>query len=141
MRDFLSAYEEPLRASSEREQDIVDQAILLWNVQTEAIARHRDRHDSGWVFVRLEDISREPVARFRDIFERLNVTWDDRVEELVRETSDASNPAEASRPDSVRRDSAAHITNWKRRLSADEIARVRAGTEHLWTAFYDDSDW
>ena len=141
MRDFLSGYEGPLRAYSEREQDIVDQAILLWNVQTEAIARHRRRHDSEWVFVRLEDISREPVARFRDIFERLGVTWNDRVEELVRETSDASNPAEASRPDSVRRDSAAHITNWKRRLTDDEIARVRAGTEHLWTAFYDDGDW
>ena len=134
MRDFLSAYAEPLRAYSEREHDIVDQAILLWNVQTEAIARHRERHESEWVFVRLEDISRAPVDRFRDMFERLGVIWTDRVEELVRSTSDASNPAEASRPDSVRRDSAAHITNWKRRLTADEIARVRAGTEHLWTA-------
>jgi hypothetical protein len=141
MRDFLSAYEDPLRAYSEREHDIVDQAILLWNVQTEAIARHREQRESDWVFVRLEDISREPVDRFRDIFRRLSVTWDDRVEELVRTTSDASNPAEASRPDSVHRDSAAHITNWKRRLTADEIARVRAGTEHLSTAFYADGDW
>jgi Sulfotransferase family len=141
MRDFLSAYAEPLRAYSEREHDIVDQAILLWNVQTEAVARHREHYESQWVFVRLEDISRAPVDRFRDMFERLGVIWTDRVEELVRSTSDASNPAEASRPDSVRRDSAAHITNWKRRLTAGEIARVRAGTEHLWTAFYDDSDW
>ncbi|MEP6642002.1 MAG: hypothetical protein ABJB93_08865, partial [Gaiellales bacterium] len=77
------------RAYSEREQDIVDQAILLWNVQTEAIARHRDRHDSEWVFVRLEDISRESVARFHDIFDRLHLTWTDRVGALVRETSDA----------------------------------------------------
>ncbi len=141
MRDFLSAYEQPLRAYSEREHDIVDQAILLWNVQTEAVVRHRERHGSDWVFERLEDISRQPVDRFREVFRRLNVTWDDGVEALVRSTSDASNPAEASRPDSVRRDSAAHITNWKRRLTADEIARVRAGTEHLWTRFYADGDW
>ena len=92
MRDFLSAYAEPLRAYSEREHDIVDQAILLWNVQTEAIVRHRERYESEWVFVRLEDISRAPVDRFRDMFERLGVIWTDRVEELVRSTSDASNP-------------------------------------------------
>ena len=32
MRDFLLGYEGPLRAYSEHDQDIVDQAILLWNV-------------------------------------------------------------------------------------------------------------
>mgnify|MGYP001797193766 CR=1 FL=1 len=99
------------------------------------------REGAECVCVRSQDIPREPVARCRDICERLGVTGNDRVEELVRETSDTSNPVEASRPDSVRRDSAAHISNWKRRLTADEIARVRAGTEHLWTEFYDDRDW
>jgi hypothetical protein len=141
MRDYLAPYEEQLRAYSMREHDIVDQAILLWNVQTEAIARHRERRASEWAFMRLEDLSRAPVERFREIFARLDVPWDDRVEALVRSTSDPSNPAEASRPDSVRRDSAAHITNWKRRLTEDEIARIRARTERLWTQFYDESDW
>ena len=141
MRDFLGAYEEQLRAFSATEHDIVDQAILLWNIQTEAIARHRERRGSEWAFMRLEDLSRAPVECFRELFAHLDVAWDERVEALVRATSDASNPVEASRPDSVRRDSAAHITNWKRRLTPDEIARVRTGTERLWRQFYDESDW
>ncbi len=141
MRDYLGAYGQELREYSGREHDIVDQAILLWSIQTEAIARHRERHGQEWIFPRLEDFSRAPVDRFRDLYARLDLPWDDGVEALVRSTSDPSNPAEASRPDSVRRDSAAHITNWKRRLTADEIARVRERTERLWTQFYDDSDW
>jgi hypothetical protein len=141
MRDLLCGYEEQLREYASHEHDIVDQAIVLWNVQIEAIARHRERRGSDWAFTRLEDFSRAPVERFRELFAHMNVVWDDAVETLVRSTSDPSNPAEASRPDSVRRDSAAHITNWKRRLTEDEIARVRAGTERLWTQFYDESDW
>ncbi len=141
MRDFLGGYEEQLRAYAAREHDIVDQAILLWNIQTEAIARVRERRASEWAFTRLEDYSRAPVERFRDLFAHMRLPWDDGVEALARATSDPSNPAEASRPDSVRRDSATHITNWKRRLTAEEITRVRVGTEPLWTQFYDESDW
>jgi hypothetical protein len=33
------------------------------------------------------------------------------------------------------------VTNWKRRLTDAEIARVRASCEPLWTRFYDDRDW
>jgi Sulfotransferase family len=141
MRDFLSGYEDELREFSAHEQDIVDQGALLWSIQTEAILRHRDRHRDDWTFVRLEDLSRAPVERFGEIYARLGLVWDEGVEALVRSTSDASNPAEASRPDSVRRDSAAHITNWKRRLTEDEVARVRTKTERLWTRFYSEADW
>jgi Sulfotransferase family len=141
MRDFLGRYADELREFSEREHDIVDQGALLWRVQTEAIVRHRERHGGDWTFVRLEDLSREPVDRFRALFDRVGLRWDDGVEAMVRSTSDASNPAEASRPDSVSRDSATHVTNWKRRLTEAEIARVRASCEPLWTQFYDERDW
>jgi hypothetical protein len=140
MRDFLGGYADELRDYSQREHDIVDQGALLWRVQTEAIVRHRERH-GDWTFVRLEDLSREPVERFRDVYDRVGLRWDAGVEAMVRSTSDASNPAEASRPDSVKRDSAAHVTNWKRRLTDAEIERVRTACEPLWTQFYDDADW
>jgi sulfotransferase family protein len=141
MRDFLGAYADELREYSEHEHDIVDQGTLLWRVQTEAIVRHRERHGGDWTFVRLEDLSRAPVERFRELYDRVGLRWDDGVEAMVRSTSDPSNPAEASRPDSVRRDSAAHVTNWKRRLTGAEIERVRTAAEPLWTRFYDESDW
>jgi hypothetical protein len=141
MRDFLSGYEDQLRAYSEHDQDIVDQAILLWNIQNKAVARHAERHASDWVFVRLEDLAFEPVPRFQDVFARLGVRWSEEVEELVRRTSAASNPVVAARPDSIHRDSAAHARDWKRTLTAEEIARVREGTEQLWSRFYTAEDW
>jgi hypothetical protein len=140
MRDFLEPYEGEIRRFAEREQDIVDQGILLWLVLHEAIARFQERRP-GWIFLRLEDLSRQPVARFREMFERLGVAWDERVEALVRSTSDPSNPPEAARIDSIRRDSAAHVWNWKRQLTPEEIDRVRERTGALAARFYDDADW
>ena len=140
MRDWLSSFADELERFAAREQEIVDQAILLWNVIHHALATYRARHPE-WALLRLEDISRQPAARFHDLFDRLGVPRDERVDGLIASTSDSSNPAEASTADSIRRDSAAHIWNWKRTLDAAEIARVREGTEAVAAAFYGPDDW
>jgi hypothetical protein len=140
MEDLLAPYADEIRRYAEVEQDIVDQGILLWLVLHEAIARYQERRPQ-WIYVRLEDLSRDPLPHFRRLFEQLGIAWDARVEELVLATSGPANPAEASRLDSVHRDSAAHIWNWKRRLTGEEVARVRARTEPLASRFYGEEDW
>lgn len=140
MRDWLSSFEAELQRFAAREQEIVDQAILLWNVIHHALAAYRARHPD-WAFLRLEDVSRQPAPEFHALFDRLGIPRDSRVDDLIASTSDSSNPAEASTADSIRRDSAAHIWNWKRTLDAAEIARVREGTEAIAAGFYGPEDW
>jgi hypothetical protein len=140
MRDWLSPYAAELERFAGEEQDLVDQAILLWNVIHEALAAYRTRHPE-WPLLRLEDVSRRPLEEFHAIFDRLDLARDGRVDALVRETSDASNPAEAATADSIRRDSAAHVWNWKRTLGEDEVERVREGTGALAATFYGPDDW
>jgi hypothetical protein len=140
MRDWLQPYAEQLETFARREQGIVEQAVLLWNVIHHAIATYRARHPE-WTLVRLEDLSRRPVDEFHAIFDRLSLPYDTGVERLIVATSDASNPAEARTADSIRRDSAAHVWNWKRRLSDEEIERVRSGTAAIAGQFYGPEDW
>jgi hypothetical protein len=140
MRDWLSQYAAELERFAAEEQDLVDQAILLWNVIHEAIAAYRTRRPE-WPLLRLEDVSRQPIAEFHALFDRLGLPRDAGVDALVRETSNASNPAEAATADSIRRDSAAHVWNWKRTLADEEIERVREGTGALAAAFYGADDW
>ena len=52
----------------------------------------------------------------------------------------ASAPAGESAP-GLKLDSRANIWNWRQRLTAAEIARVRARTETLAGHFYDAADW
>jgi len=140
MRDWLSSFADELERFAAREQEIVDQAILLWNAIHHALATYRARHPE-WALLRLEDISRQPAAEFHDLFDRLGVPRDAGVDGLIASTSDSSNPAEASTADSIRRDSAAHIWNWKKRLTAEEIERIRAGTAAVAGDMYGPEDW
>jgi hypothetical protein len=140
MRDWLSSYAAQLERYAAEEQDLVDQAILLWNVIHHAIAAYRTRYPE-WTLVRLEDLSRRPLDEFHAIFDRLSLPYDTGVDRLIVATSDASNPVEARTADSIRRDSAAHVWNWKRRLSNEEIERVRTGTATIADRFYGPEDW
>jgi hypothetical protein len=140
MRDFLAPHEPELRAAAERRPDILDEAILLWNVLYAAVATLQERHPD-WIFVRHEDVAASPVERFRELYRDLGLEWTAPVERLVRGTSSASNPGGARRADAIRRASASQVRAWTSQLSPEATARVRGGTEPLWRRYYDDGDW
>jgi hypothetical protein len=140
MRDLLSRYEDEVRRFAEREHEIVDQAILLWNVIHSAIAEFRERRPD-WHFARHEDLSREPVERFRAMFDALDVPYSAQIERDIAGATAPGNPAEASDAGALKRDSRAGIWTWKERLTSEEISRIRTGTQALWRSFYAEEDW
>src|SRR5207248_3313225 len=140
MRDLLAPYEEEITRFAERERDIVDQAILLWNLIHSAIEGYRARR-SDWAFVRHEDLSREPVEGFRAMFSHVGVPFSAETERAIADATASANPAEVSDAGVLARDSRAGIWTWKARLTPEEIARVREGTAAVSDAFYSDEDW
>jgi hypothetical protein len=140
IRDLLSPFEEEIRDFAAVERPPVEQAILLWRLIHYAIVGYRDLHP-GWIFCRHEDLASDPVAGFRDLYDRLGLTYGAKAQAAVARATDSSNPAEASSDRTLRRDSRASIWTWKSRLTAEEIERVRVETEPLWKEFYSDGDW
>jgi hypothetical protein len=139
----LMAQLEPYRHELERfaahEQPLFDQAVLLWLVIHERIRTYEERRP--WTFLRHEDVSREPVTRFRALYDTLGLTWTDGVRATIEAHSGAGNPGDTDDPAAHRRESAAVITSWKRHLSPDEIRTIRARTEQLAARWYGDDDW
>jgi hypothetical protein len=41
----------------------------------------------------------------------------------------------------VKRNSEENIKTWKKRLSSDEILKIKKGTEKVWKKFYSEKDW
>jgi hypothetical protein len=140
MRDFLAPHEEQIRVHARSRQDIVDDAILLWNVLYDAVGRFRERRPD-WSYVRLEDLARDPLPRFRALFERHGLEWSDRVASFIVATSNDANPTVESHGGSVRRNSDAHSWSWTRELTPAEIERVRERTQPFAARFYGDADW
>jgi hypothetical protein len=140
LRDHLAPFADELREFAEREHDGIDQAILLWRLVYHVVATFRERHPD-WTFVRHEDLARDPVRGFESLFATLGIETDDRIRRAIAGHSAAGNPTELREAHDVRLDSAASIGSWRRRLTPDEVARIRAGTADVAPAYYSDGDW
>ncbi len=140
MRNFLAPYEEEIRHHAGAQRDIVDHAAALWKVLYSVVERFQERHPD-WIYVRLEDLSRNTLPAFRELYDRLGLEWSDGVESYLRATSDERNLAVDMDPGSVRRHSAVHSWSWQKLLTLEEIERLRAQTDPLWQRWYSGADW
>lgn len=114
--------------------DIVDQGILLWNCIYGRTDDYRRAHPE-WIFVRHEDLSRDPVAGFRAIFARLGLDFGETQLRYVEELSGLQTSSDKSAPH-LRRNSLSNIDSWKRKLDQRQIGRILDGTEALRSLYY-----
>ena len=140
MRDVLAPYASEISRFADVEQPLLDQGILLWNLLHAPIERYQ-RERLSWTFLRLEDVASAPDATFRAVYGRLGLVYDASVQRIVADHSRTENPAEDADPASHKRDSAASVVAWKRRLAPADVERIRAGVEPLSNEFYADEDW
>lgn len=141
---LMSDHLEPFRADMERmpTDDVIGQSALLWRMVYRVVHATRERFPSV-IVVRHEDLSRDPQTGYARAYESLGLAYTAKVQETIRTSSSSENPAELSsrKVHSVKLDSRANLDNWKKRLSADEIARIRDLTEDVANLFYADVKW
>lgn len=136
----LQAHRPEIRSMAAERHDLVDQGILLWILLHEAIAGYqRDRRD--WLFVRHEDLAVDPAHWFEAVYRYVGLPFTEARREQVVNNSSSSNPVEPAGRDRVRRDSLATAQKWKRRLSPQEIERIRRRTAALAGNWYGAADW
>jgi hypothetical protein len=142
VRDLIGPFEGQIAEFADREHDLIDQAILMWNVTHHVIRGYRERH-AEWAFIRHEDLSEEPLKGYRELYDKLDLTWDRFAEDwIVRASTDSSRkevPTYLHR--TVVRDSRAARWTWLKRLTQEEQRRVREGTAEVAEGFYGDDDW
>ena len=135
---------EPYRSRMESmpADDIIGQASLLWAMVYRSV-QNVCRQIPSIQIVRHEDLSLDPVAGFHGLYDSLGLSFTPAVERKILESSSSENPTELSRKKvhSVKLDSKANLHNWKRRLSADEITRIRQLTDGVVQEYYPDVEW
>ena len=142
MRDYLGPFEEEMQAYVRHEHDIIDQAALLWKIIYHVAARNRESHPD-WVFVLHEELSRNPLDGFRDLFSAVGLTFTPAIEAVVSTSTSRDNPAEVPEGTihSWKRDSKANIWNWKERLTDAEVDRIHTIVNDVAVKFYSETDW
>lgn len=144
MTERLASFADQIAAATRRMPDPIAGGSLLWNIIHAHIHRLREEHPD-WIFVRHEDLSREPVEGFHAAYERLGLDFTGNVRRnLERYTSGAGALAKISIFGTRRRtvrNSRDNIFAFRKRLTPEEIARVRTLTAPVAAHFYTDADW
>jgi hypothetical protein len=140
MRDWLEPFHLEMEALAA--DDLIGQASLLWKMIYYVVDRYQKKYPEFRV-VRHEDLSLAPLESYRELYQTLGLVFTPVAEEAIRMASSAQNPREASRSKAhtVKLDSRANLDNWKQRLSAGEIVRIRRATEEVASLYYSDSEW
>ena len=148
MRDHLEKYRDEMLST--KADDVIGQASLLWKM-IYASVHSTLRHAQGGarelnpdqITVRHEDLSRDPVNRYRDLYSKLDLEFTPRVQKFIENASSSENPTELSRKKthSVKLDSLANIKNWKKRLSEEDIRRIHRMTDDTSHLYYSDEEW
>jgi hypothetical protein len=140
MQDYLEPYRRAMQEA--KADDIIGQAGLLWVMVYQVVHSIRQRIPSVQV-VRHEDLSLDPVSGYRTLYGSLGLDFTSRVEQIILNSSSSENPGEVSRKKvhAVKLDSRANLDNWKRRLTSDEITRIRRVTEEVAHIYYPEVKW
>jgi Sulfotransferase domain len=153
--DWLASQEELMeqRLSPFRDQ-ILEQATrgfipfeietqcLVWNIFTSTI-RDYQKQQPEWLFFRHEDLSFSPVESFKNIYENLELEFNDSIIQKIKKFTGEGNPANAKKDKmhTLKRDSRENIKSWKKHLSEKEIVKIRQLTEDISCTLYSDTDW
>jgi hypothetical protein len=146
IEDFLLPFKAEIQDIVNRESDIdeIDKAALLWKIMHYRILKYRECHPD-WLFVRHEDISRDPLKEFKTIFNYLDLNYSESLSKTIRqytsEQHSSQNVITYSNKASRAMNSKANIKSWQKKLSKSEIARIRDQVEDVAKNFYADSDW
>jgi hypothetical protein len=142
LRDWLMPFAAEMNAAQAPSKDLVDRVSLLWRIIYHVVAQYRERFPEFHV-VRHEDLSRNPLAEYRRLYDVLGLPFTTEVAEAVNASSGTENPKETrvEDPHETRIDSRANLENWRGRLDAEEIERIRLVTAETATLYYADPEW
>jgi hypothetical protein len=139
LEQHLGPFKQEILKFTKKEYDIINQAILLWQLIYYMVSRYQEKNPE-WLYIRHEDLSLDPINGFRKIFKYLNIKFSKEIKKIVEDHSRYTNPIEGD-VHSIKRNSKKIIQKWKTKFTAKEIKKIRDSLEYISRKFYSDEDW
>jgi len=148
VRDHLGPYADQMRAL-QQSTDWLARICLLWCAVHDVVDTSLRRLPNVHV-VHYEDLVQAPMVGFRQLYDTFGLTWSQRAQSRVQAATTGSDRSARSHAWSLRggvsrtayrpMTSAQALTTYQQRLTGEEIARVRALTDHIARRFQDPGD-
>lgn len=143
IKDWLSEFENEISDSVKQPQTPIAKGILLWKIIYSTVTKYQNEY-KNWLFIRHEDLSREPIEEFRKLFLFTGLKFDDDIQNKIYKMTEGTVQSEVPRNANtmyININSRQNIYNWKKRLNSDQIAYIKSNLEPWWRPFYSDEDW
>lgn len=134
LMEEILGFKKTIEEHCHEDKDIIDQAILLWNIIYYRVKTYQEKYPE-WMVVKHEDLSRNPNREFKNIFDTLGLRFTKKVIDKIEHSTKAMEKNE------FERNALDNISAWKKILTKGEINRIYEGTLSLASFFYNDEDW
>jgi hypothetical protein len=122
MAHCLEPFARQIMRFAKTEHDIIDQAALLWTLIYTSVLDYQQRFPD-WIYVRHEDLAREPISGFRALFDALDLEFGEATVHLIHEHR--------------RHD----LDRWRTALTPADVDRIRHAVDAVSARFYTDQEW
>lgn len=120
-----------LVADLERAREPIDCAIVQWNICNQLAVDYLLRNPD-WIDIDYERLSLDPEPGFRQLCQRLEVPFTERMRKRIERHSSAHNASEPSQPWELKRDSRRSVHQWRQRLLPDQVAYIEERCGRVW---------
>jgi hypothetical protein len=146
IEDKLKKYRSELVEFSKNEKTIVEQGELLWRMIYDTVRQYRESYNSDWIYIRFEDLIRNPEESFSKILEHLNITMNngDLQRMIAHLSSTEKKPDKEAKllavngTDHTIED---HLNIYRKILTPGEISYIKHKSRDIWPEYYGEEDW
>lgn len=135
MEDRMEDYTPRLQEVESRKE----MALLEWLIINEALYDYVENNDRI-LLVRHEDLCLHPVEEFKELYEELDLPFDESIERRIRSQT-SGEKVEGSGASDIKRDARQLAYSWRDKLSEGEIQKVRKETYDVSGEYYPEEEW
>ena len=134
---MINTFKEEISKAVDQKPGIIDQGILLWNIVNHKIIELKEKYPD-WILVRQEDISMNPKAEFKEIFNKLTLDFTAEVKIYIESTTAVKDweYTKYKGHHDFKRDSIRNLELYKKRLSKREREYIIERTKPLLGQLY-----
>lgn len=101
----------------------IEKSAWLWVLLHDVICQYQQEYPD-WQYCYHEEISLQPVAGFKQLFDALGLPFTSTTQTYIEQTTSSGNPLEGKGTLFQARDARASLDTWKKRLTNSEIATI-----------------
>lgn len=136
MTDYLAPFSDLI---NKKDKSYAEEAAILWLCIYNTLDKYIAQNPK-WIIKRHEDISANPVPEFKDLYQKLDLEFTEKIEQQIIKYSSGKRTAPTKVLD-LKRDSQTVTKQWLKHVTEAEIKIIKNITGNLALKYYPEDQW